>query len=78
MRESNKMPNYNRSSKRDLHNSHIFPVTANLDLDDYNWVWEQAKKLKVSKAEIVRRCIRNSKQNNLLLSDKEIKLWISV
>ena len=58
MRGPNKMPRGNRPTKKGLNTNYIFPVTANINLDDYKWVCEQAKKLNISKAEVLRRCIR--------------------
>lgn len=50
---------------RNINTNYNFPVTANLDLDDYKWVWEQAKKLNISKAEVLRRCINYSKRRKI-------------
>lgn len=55
-----------------LNTDYIFPVTANINLDDYKWVCEQAKKLNISKAEVLRRCIRGCKcYNQMFLSHQE-------
>ena len=71
MRGPNKMPHGNRPSKRDPNTKNIFTLTTNTDLDDYKWVCEQAEKLNISKAEVLRRCIKGSKWLDFLLSEKE-------
>ena len=72
MRGPNKMPHGNRPTKKGLNTNYIFPVTTFIDSDDYKWVCEQAKKLNISKAEVLRRCIRGYKSYYwVFLSDQE-------
>ncbi len=67
-----KMPHDKRPNKRSLNANYTFPVTTFIDSDDYKWVCEQAEKLNISKAEVLRRCIKGSKwYNQVFLSHQE-------
>lgn len=72
MRGSNKMPHGNRPTKKGLNTNYIYPVTTFIDSDDYKWICEQVKKLNISKAEVLRRCIKGSKwYDQVFLSHQE-------
>ena len=72
MRGPNKMPRGNKPNKRSLNTNYIFPVSTFIDPDDYKWVCERAKKLNISKAEVLRRCIRGYKfYDQIFLLDQE-------
>lgn len=71
MRGPNKMPHGNRPSKRGLNANYIYHVSADVAAEDLEWIEMQAKKLNISKAEVLRRCIRGSKWLDFLLSEKE-------
>ena len=72
MRGPNKMPHGNKPNKRSLNTNYIFPVSTFIDPDDYKWVCEQTEKLNISKAEVLRRCIRGYKDYvRMFLSHQE-------
>ena len=67
MRGPNKMPHGNRPSKRGLNANYIYHVSADVTAEDLEWIEKQAEKLNISKAEVIRRCIRGSKLMALIL-----------
>lgn len=71
MRGPNKMPHSNHPSKRGLKANYIYHVSTDVDADDLQWIESEAKRLNVSKAEILRRCIRGSKLTTFILGTKE-------
>lgn len=70
MRGSNKMPHGNKPSKRGLNANYICHISADVTAEDLEWICERAKKLNISKAEVLRRCIRGSKLYDLMYLSK--------
>jgi len=67
MRGPNKIPHGNRPSKRGLNTNYIYHISADVNAEDLEWIEKQAEKLNISKAEVIRRCIRGSKLMELIL-----------
>ena len=73
MRGPNKMPHGNRPSKRGLNANYIYNISADVAAEDLEWIEKQAEKLNISKAEVIRRCIRGSKLITFILKENEDK-----
>lgn len=70
MRGPNRMPRGYYPNKKGLKQQYICHVSADISEEDNNWINEFAKSHNITRAEVIRRCIRGSKLITDILKTK--------
>ena len=73
MRGPNKMPSGYYPNKRGLKQQYLCHVSADISWDDNDWINEFAKTHYITRAEVIRRCIRGAKLTIDILKAKDEK-----
>ena len=67
MRGPNKIPRGYYPNKRGLKQQYVYHVSADISKDDNDWINKFAKTHNITRAEVIRRCIRGSKLTTYIL-----------